>query len=151
AVHRARARGTSRAALATVLAPGASRRTTSMTRVACSICLVVAWAATARAQVACPAGEITLDSSLVRALGRGTSEDRLVSPRNTFVVPAGIAIDPASEAIVYAVEADHEPPVTLAMGTARGRARIVAPPPTGRGAITLRRLRGGYRLDVRLR
>src|SRR5512132_403904 len=100
----------------------------------------------ARAEVACPAGEITLDSSLLRALRRGVGQDRLVSPRNTFVVPDGDAIDPANEPIVYAVEADHRPLLMLTMGAARGRTRLTAQPATGgHGTVALRRLRGGYR------
>jgi cysteine-rich repeat protein len=116
-----------------------------------SLLIAATCATSARGEVACPAGEITLDSALLRVVRRRAGEDRLVSPRNTFVVPEGDAIDPATEPIVYAVEADHQPLLTLTMGAARGRARLTAQPASGgRGSLSLRQLRGGYRLDVRL-
>ena len=57
----------------------------------------------------CPAGEITLSTNLLTASRRGAGADRLSAPASSFVLPAGISIAPATEALTIVVEGDHQP------------------------------------------
>ena len=55
----------------------------------------------------CPAGEITLSAGLLRATRNGAGADRLSAPTSNFVLPAGVSIDPGTEALSFVVEGDH--------------------------------------------
>src|SRR5438093_13640057 len=46
---------------------------------------------------ACPAGEITLSAHLLAVTRAGAGAYRLVTPSSSFVLPAGVSIDPGSE------------------------------------------------------
>jgi cysteine-rich repeat protein len=72
--------------------------------------LVVLGIVPARAsEVACPAGEITLSADALTGAHRGAGADRLDAPSGTFVLPAGVAIDPGTEPVSLVVEGDHQP------------------------------------------
>ena len=53
----------------------------------------------------CPKGEITLAGGKLRIVARRGATPRVSSTRATFVLPAGVTIAPAREAIVFALEA----------------------------------------------
>jgi cysteine-rich repeat protein len=82
---------------------------------------LLVWAATpgARGAVpvvpepACPDGEITLASDDVRLVRRGGGRDRLLALRGAFVLPDGVALDPAAEAVTLHVAGDGVPLLTL--------------------------------------
>jgi cysteine-rich repeat protein len=98
----------------------------------------------------CPAGEITLGPGVLRAV-RGTG--RLSSRGGTFVLPAGVAIDPASEPLVLAIEGDRQPigSVTLPAGAVLARPggqRFAYR--EGASRLSLRRAGGAWRLSARL-
>src|SRR5215468_891103 len=59
------------------------------------------------AEPACPAGEITLSAKLLAATRNGPGADRLTTSSSSFVLPAGVSIDPANEAVSLVVEGDH--------------------------------------------
>src|SRR5206468_10111174 len=56
---------------------------------------------------ACPAGEITLSAHLLAITRAGAGAYRLVTPASSFVLPAGVSIDPAGETASVVVEVDH--------------------------------------------
>jgi cysteine-rich repeat protein len=119
------------------------------------VALVLATLSPPRAHaVVCPAGEITLASSLVKAARKGAGEDGLASPKNTLVVPVGSAVDPGTEPLEYALSADAEPLHALALpagslvANAAGT-RFVHRVPGAR--LVLRRIDAGFRVDVNLR
>ncbi len=56
---------------------------------------------------ACPAGEITLSAHLLAITRAGAGADRLATPSSSFVLPAGVSIDPGSEPVSFVVEGDH--------------------------------------------
>jgi hypothetical protein len=101
----------------------------------------------------CPAGEITLAAGRLRTNPRHGAPPKLASTGGTFVVPAGVAIDPANEPLVFTIEGDRQPigGVTLPAGSlvAHGAGRRFMYR-TGGSKITLQRARGGYRLTARL-
>jgi len=63
-----------------------------------------AWAA----EPACPAGEITLSAGLLTGVQGGPGADRLATSSASFVLPAGVAIDPGHEAVSVVLEGDHQ-------------------------------------------
>src|SRR5437870_2442846 len=56
---------------------------------------------------ACPAGEITLSAHSLTATRAGASAGRLDTPSSSFVLPAGVSIDPGTEPLSFVVEGDH--------------------------------------------
>jgi virginiamycin B lyase len=103
--------------------------------------------------VSCPAGEITLTSSLVKAVRKGAGRDSLASPKNALVVPVGSAVDPAGEPLEYDVSADGQPLQTLALpagaliGNGAGSRFAYRAPGT---RLVLRRIDAGFRVDLHL-
>lgn len=97
----------------------------------------------------CPAGEITLTSGLVKLDRDRAGRGRVASPKNTFVVPQGAAIDPATESVVYTVDADRLPLVRVDLPGGALIARDIGGRVRG-ATLSLRRARRGFRLDVRL-
>ena len=55
----------------------------------------------------CPAGAITLSASMLTATRAGAGADRLATSSASFVLPAGVSIDPGSEPVSFVVEGDH--------------------------------------------
>ncbi|MEO8604610.1 MAG: carboxypeptidase regulatory-like domain-containing protein, partial [bacterium] len=120
-----------------------------------AIGLVVVCAApavTRGAEPLCPAGEITLAAGLLRASRLSGGSSAVASRGGTFVLPTGVAIAPASEPVVFAIEADRQPvaSVTLAAGAldARrsGKAFVYR---SGGSSLSLIRARGAYQLSAR--
>ena len=60
------------------------------------------------AEPACPAGEITLSARLLSATHGGAGADRLATSSSSFVLPKGVSIAPATEAVSFVVEGDHQ-------------------------------------------
>jgi cysteine-rich repeat protein len=109
----------------------------------------------------CPAGEITLSTNLLTASRRGAGADRLSAPASSFVLPAGISIAPATEALTIVVEGDHQPlyqatiPAGGLIAQRGGTAFVFRAGPDddvlGVGSrLVLRRMGGVYRLSTRL-
>ena len=70
--------------------------------------LVLLATVTARAaEPSCPAGEITLSAELLTAVQTSARGDRLATSSASFVLPAGVSIDPATEPVSFVVEGDH--------------------------------------------
>jgi len=59
------------------------------------------------AEPTCPAGEITLSASELIGTRVGARADRLATSSASFVLPAGVSIDPGAEAVSFVVEGDH--------------------------------------------
>jgi cysteine-rich repeat protein len=107
----------------------------------------------------CPAGEITLSTSLLNGTRNGAGADRIGARSSSFVLPVGVSIDPGSEAVTFAVEGDHQllyqfdvPPGGLVEHVGHhGDALFVLG--TGQGSagarLVLRRTRAVYRLSTR--
>ena len=113
--------------------------------------ILVGLVATARADgPLCPAGEITLGPGTLRAVLEG---GRVVSGGGVFVLPTGVAIDPANEPVVFALEGDRRPvgSVTLSAGSlaARPGGKRFAYR-AGGSRLSLRRSGFAYRLSARL-
>jgi cysteine-rich repeat protein len=107
----------------------------------------------ARAEPLCPAGEITLGPGVLRAIRHGDGAGRVTSTRATFVLPAGVAIAPESQPVVFAIEADRQPigVITLDAGalvSRHGGRRFVYR--DGRSRLSLRHTHGVYRLAAHL-
>lgn len=102
----------------------------------------------------CPAGEITLGPGSLRAVRGAGGPGKVVSSQGAVALPTGVAIDPANEPVVFALEGDRQPIGTLtllagALTAQGGGKRFVYR--NGGSRLTLRRVRGGaYRLSARL-
>jgi hypothetical protein len=103
----------------------------------------------------CPNGEITLQTaSPLRVLRRGPGADAVIGRRASFVVPAGAAIAPGDEAVTLVLEADRREVLRRALpagalaGKPGGEAFVLH---AGGTRLALRRTRGVFRLDARLR
>ncbi|MBY0278217.1 DUF4215 domain-containing protein [Candidatus Binatia bacterium] len=122
-------------------------------------CLALAAASAAHAAPACPAGEISLDASLLRIRpGSGNGSAGLQGAR--LHLPSGVTLAPATDAVAIALEADHQTLVDTqlppgALRALRGGDLLaydekVGRPGFGRSSrIKLRR--GGSGFDVTLR
>jgi cysteine-rich repeat protein len=109
---------------------------------------------------ACPAGEITLSANRLTAARNGADGDRLAVPSTSFVLPAGVSIDPATEPVTVVVEGDHQLlyQIDIPAGglVAHGRKTFILSPGQGSGGtgpgsrLVLRRRGAVYRLDARL-
>src|SRR5262245_25064970 len=83
---------------------------TNTTRGMLAIAIVCSTVMSARADgPLCPAGEITLGPGMLRALRGAGGRGKVVSSAATFVLPSGVAIDPAGEPVILALEADRQP------------------------------------------
>jgi hypothetical protein len=101
----------------------------------------------------CPGGEITLGPGVLRALRGAGGPGKVVSSQGTFVLPSGVAIDPAGEPVVFALEADRRPLGRfdlLAGGLAAQGDGARFAYSNGGSRLTLRRVHGAYRLSARL-
>src|SRR5262245_45791980 len=132
--------------------PGGPRLAASWTT-AITLLAVLAAPSTHAADVLCPAGEITLAGGRLRTNPRHGAPPKLASTGGTFVVPAGVAIDPANEPLVFAIEGDRQPigSVTLPAGSLLAHAggkRFMQR--VGGSKVTLQRVGGGDRLTGRL-
>jgi cysteine-rich repeat protein len=75
----------------------------------CAAGLILLLAISARAaEPSCPAGEITLSADTLTATRNGVLADRIATSSASFVLPAGVSIDPGSEAVSWVVEGDHQ-------------------------------------------
>jgi len=101
----------------------------------------------------CPKGEVTLAGGKLRIVARHGAPPRVSSTRATFVLPVGLTIAPASEAIVVALEGDRETIATTTLPAGSlgvdGKSRRFAYR-TPDSALSLTHLRGTYRLNARL-
>ena len=107
----------------------------------------------------CPAGEITLSADSLTATRNGAGADRVAAPSSRFVLPVGVSIDPASEAMSFVVEGDHRllyqtdisPGGLVAHVTHQGDTVFVLGAGRGRGGahVVLRRTGAVYRLSAR--
>src|SRR5262249_12290066 len=55
----------------------------------------------------CRGGDITLPADSLAATRNGAGPDRVGAPSSSFVLPVGVSIDPASEAMSFVVEGDR--------------------------------------------
>ena len=133
-----------------------------MTRISCGLAAaaLVAFACVAAraSEPACPAGEITLAAGALTAGRTGGTGDRLGVPSSTFVLPAGVSIDPAAEPASFVVEGDHHPLYRadipagglVARRGATFEFRAGPGDPNGAGSrVVLRRTGAVYRLRAR--
>ena len=107
----------------------------------------------------CPAGEITLSADSLTATRNGAGADRVAAPSSRFVLPVGVSIDPASEAMSFVVEGDHRllyqtdisPGGLVAHVTHQGDTVFVLGAGRGRGGahVVLRHTGAVYRLSAR--
>jgi virginiamycin B lyase len=118
------------------------------------VVLLLGVAATAvAAEPLCPAGEITLTPGELR-MGPGNGQSgSLIGTGSTFVLPAGVTIDPAGEPVVFALEVDRQEVASVALPPGAlvplGRSGFAY---RHRGSeLSLHRVRGAYRLGLRLR
>jgi cysteine-rich repeat protein len=116
------------------------------------VALCTAPRAARAAEPLCPAGEITLGPGVLRAIRHGGGPGTVASTRATFVLPAGVAIAPESEPVVFAIEGDRQPigQVALAAGAVasyRGGKRFAYR--AGGSSLSLGQSRGVYRLTAR--
>jgi virginiamycin B lyase len=73
-----------------------------------AVLLVLLGVLPARAtEPACPAGEITLSAGSLTTSRNGGRADRLGAPSSSFVLPAGVSIDPGAETVSFVLEGDH--------------------------------------------
>jgi cysteine-rich repeat protein len=122
--------------------------------------LVLLGALPARAiEPSCPAGEITLSASLLKATRNGAGADRIGALSNRFVLPVGVSINPGSEAVSVVVEGDHRllyqtdlPPGDLVahVGHQGDTIFVLATGPGGGGSrLVLRQSGAIYQLSAR--
>ena len=122
--------------------------------------LVAASASAAHAAPACPAGEITLDASLLRLrAGAGSGSGGTQGAR--LHLPSGVALAPDAEPVAIAIEADHQPVLEAdlpagALRSLRGGDLFAydeksGRPGFGRGSrVKLRRTGASFGLTIRL-
>jgi cysteine-rich repeat protein len=115
--------------------------------------VVLGATASARADAPfCPHGEITLAGARLRVVARHGGPPRLASTRGTFIEPEGVAISPASEPIVFAIEGDRKriATTTLPAGSlgVDGKGRRFTYRADG-STLVLQHLRGTHRLRAR--
>src|SRR5262245_17289056 len=119
-----------------------------------ALLLVIAAApASAATPPLCPKGEITLAGGKLRIVARRGAPPRVSSTRGTFVLPAGVTIAPAREAVVFALEADRSPIATTtlpagALGVDSKSRRFTYRTPDA--TLSLNHLRGTWRVNARL-
>jgi cysteine-rich repeat protein len=123
-------------------------------------CFALTAASAAHAAPACPAGEISLDASLLR-LRAGTGNGNVGTQGAVVHLPAGVALAPDAEPVAIALEADHQPLLEAELPAGALRALRAGAlfaydeksgrPGFGRGSrVKLRRTGASYALTVRL-